>query len=105
MWCGPCVEPVKKVVDEIVAAGGTAVANFDDVSDHKAAEKIIQCSLDEFGQLDVLVNVAGILRDRMIFNMSEEEWDAVINVHLKGTFNTSKFAAISGARSARVTTG
>ncbi len=86
--------PAQTVVDEIVAAGGTAVANFDDVSDHKAAEKIIQCSLDEFGQLDVLVNVAGILRDRMIFNMSEEEWDAVINVHLKGTFNTSKFAAI-----------
>ncbi len=86
--------PAQQVVDEIVKAGGTAVANFEDVSSHADADKIIQCALDEFGQLDVLVNVAGILRDRMVFNMSEEEWDAVINVHLKGTFNTSKFAAI-----------
>jgi NAD(P)-dependent dehydrogenase (short-subunit alcohol dehydrogenase family) len=81
-------------VDEIVEAGGTAVANFDDVSDYAAAEKIVQCALDEFGQLDVLVNVAGILRDRMVFNMSEEEWDAVVRVHMKGTFNTTKFAAL-----------
>lgn len=86
--------PAQTVVDEIVAAGGTAVANFDDVADHTAAEKLIQCALDEFGKLDVVVNVAGILRDRMLFNMSEEEWDAVVRVHLKGTFNTSKFAAI-----------
>ena len=86
--------PAERVVDEIVKAGGTAVTNFEDVSSHAAAEKIVQCALDEFGQLDVLVNVAGNLRDRMVFNMSEEEWDAVINVHLKGTFNTSKFAAI-----------
>ncbi len=86
--------PAQQVVDEIVKAGGTAVASYDDVSDHAAAEKIIQCALDVFGQLDVLVNVAGVLRDRMVFNMSEEEWDAVINVHLKGTFNTTKFAAI-----------
>ena len=87
--------PAQEVVDEIVGAGGTAVANFEDVGDHTAAEKIIQCALDEFnGQLDVVVNVAGILRDRMIFNMSEQEWDDVIRVHLKGTFNTCKFAAI-----------
>ncbi|MEE9282024.1 MAG: SDR family NAD(P)-dependent oxidoreductase [Myxococcota bacterium] len=91
---GSDAAPAQAVVDEIVKAGGTAVANFEDVSDHVAAEKIVQHSLDEFGQLDVLVNVAGILRDRMVFNMSEEEWDAVINVHLKGTFNTTKFAAI-----------
>ncbi len=91
---GSDTAPAQAVVDEIVKAGGTAVANFDDVSDHASAEKIVQHSLDEFGQLDVLVNVAGILRDRMVFNMSEEEWDAVINVHLKGTFNTTKFAAI-----------
>jgi NAD(P)-dependent dehydrogenase (short-subunit alcohol dehydrogenase family) len=83
-----------QVVNEIVEAGGTAVANFDDVGDHAAAEKIVQHALDEFGRLDVLVNVAGILRDRMVFNMSEQEWDDVIRVHLKGTFNTSKFAAI-----------
>lgn len=86
--------PAQGVVDEIVAAGGTAVANFDDVADHASAEKLVQCALDEFGKLDVVVNVAGILRDRMIFNMSEEEWDSVVRVHLKGTFNTSKFAAI-----------
>jgi NAD(P)-dependent dehydrogenase (short-subunit alcohol dehydrogenase family) len=84
----------QQVVDEIVAAGGTAVANFDDVGDHAAGEKIVQHALDEFGRLDVLVNVAGILRDRMVFNMSEQEWDDVIRVHLKGTFNTTKFAAI-----------
>lgn len=86
--------PAQQVVDEIAAAGGTAIANYEDVSDYAAAEKIIQCALDEYGQLDVLVNVAGILRDRMLFNMSEEEWDAVIRVHLKGTFNTSKFASV-----------
>ena len=86
--------PAQQVVDEIVEAGGTAIANYDDVAEYTSAEKIIQCALDEFGRLDVLVNVAGILRDRMVFNMSEEEWDAVIRVHLKGTFNTSKFAAI-----------
>lgn len=86
--------PAQQVVDEIIAAGGTAVTNFGDVSDFKAAEQIVEHAVDEFGQLDVLVNVAGILRDRMIFNMSEEEWDAVVRVHLKGTFNTSKFASI-----------
>ncbi len=86
--------PAQQVVDQIVEAGGIAIANYDDVAEHTSAEKIIQCALDEFGRLDVLVNVAGILRDRMVFNMSEEEWDAVIRVHLKGTFNTTKFAAI-----------
>ena len=86
--------PAQAVVDEIVAARGTAVANFDDVAEHTSAEKLVQCALDEFGKLDVVVNVAGILRDRMLFNMSEEEWDSVVRVHLKGTFNTSKFAAI-----------
>ncbi|MFP6629602.1 MAG: SDR family NAD(P)-dependent oxidoreductase, partial [Myxococcota bacterium] len=86
--------PAADVVDEIVSAGGVAKANFADVSDFQAAEGIIQSALEEFGQLDVLVNVAGILRDRMVFNMSEEEWDAVIRVHLKGTFNTSKHASV-----------
>jgi NAD(P)-dependent dehydrogenase (short-subunit alcohol dehydrogenase family) len=86
--------PAAQVVEQIVAAGGTAVANYDDVADHASAEKIVQCALDEYGRLDVVVNVAGILRDRMLFNMSEEEWDAVVRVHLKGTFNTSKHATI-----------
>jgi len=86
--------PAAQVVEEIRIAGGTAVANFDNVADHEAAENIIRTALNEFGRLDVLVNVAGILRDRMVFNMTEEEWDAVIAVHLKGTFNTTKFASI-----------
>jgi len=85
--------PASEVVAEIAEAGGKAVANGADVSDHAAAEGLIKSAIAEFGRLDVLVNVAGILRDRMIFNMSEQEWDDVIRVHLKGTFNTCKFAA------------
>lgn len=83
----------RAVVDEIVADGGTAIANFNDVSDFAAAEAIVGSAIDTYGRLDVLINVAGILRDRMIFNMTEEEWDAVINVHLKGTFNTCRHAS------------
>jgi len=83
-----------QVAREIGQAGGTAVASGADISDHAAAEGLVENTLKEFGRLDVLVNVAGILRDRMIFNMSEQEWDDVIRVHLKGTFNTSKFAAV-----------
>jgi NAD(P)-dependent dehydrogenase (short-subunit alcohol dehydrogenase family) len=86
--------PAATVVQEITAAGGKAVANTDSVTDYEAAEAMVQQAIDNFGKLDILVNVAGILRDRMIFNMSEEEWDAVINVHLKGTFNMSKWAAV-----------
>ena len=78
---------------EISAAGGKAVANGADVSDHAAAEQLIGTAIEQFGRLDVLVNVAGILRDRMVFNMTEQEWDDVIRVHLRGTFNTTKFAA------------
>jgi len=85
--------PAGQVVGEIDAAGGKAVANGADVSDHAAAEAMIGSAIEQFGRLDVLVNVAGILRDRMVFNMSEQEWDDVIRVHLKGTFNTTKFAA------------
>jgi NAD(P)-dependent dehydrogenase (short-subunit alcohol dehydrogenase family) len=91
---GGDARPAEQVVEEIVAAGGVAKADFSDVADHAAAEGIVEAALDEFGKLDVLVNVAGILRDRMVFNMSEDEWDAVIRVHLKGTFNTSKHAAV-----------
>jgi len=85
--------PAGQVVDEIAAAGGKAVANGADVSDHAAAQGLIGSAIEQFGRLDVLVNVAGILRDRMVFNMTEQEWDDVIRVHLKGTFNTTKFAA------------
>jgi NAD(P)-dependent dehydrogenase (short-subunit alcohol dehydrogenase family) len=85
--------PAQQVVDEIAAAGGKAVASGADISDHAAAEDLIKTAISEFGKLDVLVNVAGILRDRMVFNMTEQEWDDVIRVHLKGTFNTTKFAS------------
>jgi NAD(P)-dependent dehydrogenase (short-subunit alcohol dehydrogenase family) len=85
--------PANDVVAEIAAAGGKAVANGADVADHLAAEELIKTAIAEFGRLDVLVNVAGILRDRMVFNMTEQEWDDVIRVHLRGTFNTTKFAS------------
>jgi NAD(P)-dependent dehydrogenase (short-subunit alcohol dehydrogenase family) len=81
------------VVNAIRARGGTAVANYDSVADFQAAESIVDTAVREFGAIDVLVNNAGILRDRMIFNLSEEEWDAVIRVHLKGTFNCTRHAS------------
>jgi NAD(P)-dependent dehydrogenase (short-subunit alcohol dehydrogenase family) len=85
--------PAGEVVAEITGSGGKAVANGADIADHAAAEDLVKTAISEFGRLDILVNVAGILRDRMIFNMTADEWDAVIRVHLRGTFNTSKFAA------------
>jgi NAD(P)-dependent dehydrogenase (short-subunit alcohol dehydrogenase family) len=85
--------PAQQAVDEIGAAGGKAIVSGADISDHSAAEDLIKTAITEFGRLDVLVNVAGILRDRMVFNMTEQEWDDVIRVHLKGTFNTTKFAS------------
>jgi NAD(P)-dependent dehydrogenase (short-subunit alcohol dehydrogenase family) len=85
--------PAHDTVAAIAEAGGKAIANSSDIADHAAAEDLVGTAIEEFGRLDVLVNVAGILRDRMIFNMTEQEWDDVIRVHLKGTFNTTKFAA------------
>ena len=85
--------PARDVVERIVAAGGTALADGTDVTDFAACEALVRRAVEEFGRLDVLVNVAGILRDRMIFKLSEEEWDAVVGVHLKGTFNTTRHAA------------
>jgi NAD(P)-dependent dehydrogenase (short-subunit alcohol dehydrogenase family) len=85
--------PAQQVVDEIVAMGGEAVANTDDISDWGGAKALVDTAIDAFGRLDVLINNAGILRDRMLTNMSEEEWDAVIKVHLKGTFAPSRHAA------------
>ena len=81
-------------VRAIHAAGGRAVANYADVSDYAAAEALIASAIAEFGRLDILVNNAGIVRDRMIFNMSEEEFDTVVAVHLKGTFNCTRHAAV-----------
>jgi len=85
--------PAEQVAEDIKKAGGEAVVNSDDVSDFRSGEAMIRQAIDTFGKLDVLVNVAGILRDRMIFNMTEEEWDAVVRVHMKGTFNTCRFAS------------
>ena len=85
--------PAHDVVAEIAEAGGKAVANGADISVFAAAESLVQTAIGEFGRLDILVNVAGILRDRMVFNMTEQEWDDVIRVHLKGTFNTTRFAS------------
>lgn len=81
------------VVDEIVAAGGQAVANCSSVADWSSANQLIECAMDTFGQLDGVINNAGILRDRFFFNMTPDEWGAVINVHLNGTFNVSRAAA------------
>jgi NAD(P)-dependent dehydrogenase (short-subunit alcohol dehydrogenase family) len=86
--------PADEVAAEVKAAGGEAVANYDTVATADGGERIVQTALDAFGRLDILVNNAGILRDRMIFNMTEEEWDAVIAVHLKGHFNCTKPASI-----------
>jgi len=88
----PSTGPAFDVVKEIERTGGEAVASTDSVADWEGARRIIGTALERFGQLDALVTCAGILRDRMIFNMSEEEWDAVIAVHLKGTFNCLRHA-------------
>ena len=86
--------PADEVVEAIRSRGGTALANYDSVASMQGGESIIQAALDNFGRLDCLINVAGILRDRMIFNMSEQEWDDVIAVHLKGHFACTKPAAV-----------
>jgi len=91
---GADATPAQAVVDEIYAAGGRAVANYANVADFDATGAMVNQALEEFGQLDILVNNAGILRDRMVFNMTKEEWDAVIAVHLTGTFNTIKHASV-----------
>jgi NAD(P)-dependent dehydrogenase (short-subunit alcohol dehydrogenase family) len=86
--------PADEVVDLIRSRGGEAVPHYGDVSDWNDAEDMVRTAIDRWGKLDCLVNVAGILRERMVFNMTEEEWDAVIRVHLKGSFNTTHFASI-----------
>ena len=91
---GEEVQPAEAVVQEIRARGGEAVANLESCADWKAAGRMVEQAVDTFGRLDGLVNNAGILRDRMLTNMTEEEWDAVINVHLKGTAGPSHHASV-----------
>ncbi|MET0882542.1 MAG: SDR family oxidoreductase [Acidimicrobiales bacterium] len=86
-------DPAAQVCKEIEALGGKAVANTDDVASWDGAQALVQQAVDTYGRLDVLVNNAGILRDRMLVNMTEDEWDAVIRVHLKGTFAPARHAA------------
>ncbi len=90
---GSDLTPAEQVVEEIKGMGGEAVANADNVADWEGAQRLVNTAIETFGDLHVVVNNAGILRDRMLVNMTEEEWDAVINVHLKGTFGPSRWAA------------
>src|SRR5262245_22868708 len=90
---GASSEPAADVVQAIRDAGGEGVVNADDVSDWQGAERLVRQAIDTYGTLDVVVNNAGILRDRMLVNMTDAEWDAVIKVHLRGTFGPARFAA------------
>ena len=90
---GGAQDPAEAVCAEIRAAGGEAVANHDSVADFAAAGRIVQCALDQFAGIDILVNNAGIVRDRTLVKMDEADYDAVIGVHQKGTFNTTRHAA------------
>ena len=91
---GAAKGPADEVVDEIKKMGGEAVANYESVATPEGGESIIKTAIDAFGRLDILVNNAGVLRDRMVFNMTEEEWDTVMKVHLYGTFHCSKPACV-----------
>ncbi len=90
---GTDLTPAQQVVEEVKALGGEAVVNGDNVADWEGAQRLINTAIETFGDLDILVNNAGILRDRVIVNMTEEEWDAVIAVHLKGHFAPTRWAA------------
>ena len=90
---GAATSPADEVVAEIKKRGGEAVASYDTVSTSQGADNIIKTAVDSFGRIDILVNNAGILRDRMVWNMTDEEWDAVMKVHLYGHFYTTRAAA------------
>ena len=90
---GADASPAQTVVEEIRSSGGEAIVNGENVADFDGAKRMIDQAVTEFGRLDVLINNAGILRDRMLVNMDESEWDAVINVHLKGTYAPARHAA------------
>ncbi|MCK4723732.1 MAG: SDR family oxidoreductase [Dehalococcoidia bacterium] len=91
---GAAKGPADEVVEEIKKAGGEAIANYDSVTTPEGGENIIKAAIDNFGRVDILVNNAGVLRDRMVFNMTEEEWDTVMKVHLYGTFHCTKPACV-----------
>ncbi|MGH2725760.1 MAG: SDR family NAD(P)-dependent oxidoreductase, partial [Actinomycetota bacterium] len=91
---GADARPAEEVAELIRARGGEAVTSFDDVADWTDAQNLVRSSIDAFGRLDVVVNNAGILRDRMIFNMTEGDWDSVVRVHLKGTFAVTHHACV-----------
>ncbi|MCH7697314.1 MAG: SDR family NAD(P)-dependent oxidoreductase [Chloroflexi bacterium] len=86
--------PADEVVEEIKAAGGKAAANYGNIADYSTGEALVQQAVDTFGRLDIVINNAGILRDRMVFNMAEDEWDSVLAVHLKGHFNLTRAACV-----------
>ncbi len=90
---GGDLSPAQQVVEEIKGMGGEAIANGDDVSDWEGSQRMVNMAIETFGGLDAVINNAGILRDRMLSNMTEAEWDAVIKVHLKGTFAPARWAA------------
>jgi NAD(P)-dependent dehydrogenase (short-subunit alcohol dehydrogenase family) len=90
---GSSTGPARAVVEEIKAMGGEAVANGDDVGDYEAAERLVQTAIDSFGDLHILVNNAGFLRDRLLVNMSPQEWDEVVRVHLRGLYAVTHHAA------------
>jgi NAD(P)-dependent dehydrogenase (short-subunit alcohol dehydrogenase family) len=85
--------PAKHIADEIVAAGGTAVSDGGDIANVATGERLVKAAVEQFGKLDIVMNVAGILRDRMIFNLAEQDWDEVIRVHLKGHYSTVRPAS------------
>ncbi|MFJ9036105.1 3-oxoacyl-ACP reductase [Streptomyces sp. NPDC102406] len=102
---GSDATPAELVAEEIRAKGGAATAHCGDVGDHQQAAELVQLAVDTYGSLDILVNNAGILRDRMIFSMTEDEWDSVIHVHLKGHYNTTHFASRHWRERAKATGG